>query len=1494
MRGQARSCEGDERTFLVFRLRQWWSYAQVSMGAVLGSSLLAASAFAQITPDQTLGPESSVIVPNTSIDGSLADQVEGGATRGNALFHSFTDFSVLSGQRVYFANPAGIDQIINRVTGENVSNIFGTLGVDGSADLYLLNPNGVVFGPDAQIDVRGSFLVSTADGFLFADGLQYSARTPDAAPLLTLAVSPGLQYGSQTPGSIVNEANIAIGQDLILSGGSINSTGALIAPNGQLTLEAVTENIAARQLAAKSATLLAADDIVLTESQLWTVGGLQILAGDTVRVRDTSEQPVQLAAGGDLLVQGDNAIDIFALNHPDSGFFAWRDMVLRSPNPIGGDAHYWAGGNFRIENEEGDLGQLFSPDDPIIQALGDVEFDAYIGTSLHILTAGSVTANFIVITGSEDGPPNGAPGNDYLVVAEPGLSLALPSDPTTGAIDGSSRPTLDIRAGMIASEIAPPSLVFGSPISGYDGLFNPDPDGTVDNFIDFLGLIQPPPASIEPATSADITISDIAIAEPDGQVLLTNAFEPNLALAGGNIRIGQLSNPPIGNILGFPGGTGIVAAGVGGNGGDVMIAARQNIDIDNRSIVTASDASDAGDITLLANGDINIDTGLVAASGLQGGNVELTSYSGEVILDDAIVGSYTAGNTGTGNVTVDASSVSLTNAAAIVNATEGNIPGGTVSIQADELLQITETGTNRTITLDEVTLPPGTGIVTNTVSGPSSSGDIVINAGQLQIQNQAPDDSDNRAGLTTAIATVEADAGDISIDANTIELSGRNAEIATSSVNGAAGDVTLTTQDDISFLSGSFVEAIGLSGGNIRFESEAGNIRLSDSIIGTYTFGAGEAGDITFDANSIFLSEAAAVINATEGVVTGGNITLQATDSLEIIDNGEERSLSFTTDEDLFGLLPAGTGIAANTVSGPARGGDVFVDVSHLSVLNKQPEETANRAGITTASRSTTVGDAGSIQIDAELIELIGNDGNDEPFSLDDEGIGIRDIIDIPTGITSSTSGDGRAGAITVNTERLVIKNQAGLTSGSASTLGSGDGNTLRVNATESIELQGLAVIGSGTRNAGTSGDVFIDIPAGRITLQDGALIGADTTGAGDAGNLFLNADQIEVNSGSRIGSSTSGAGNAGILVIPNASQIIVDGVSRDESRPIVPSRIFFSSIRNPNITTEDAGDAGELDITAQALIVRNGGEIAGDTEGSGRAGLLAIASESIQVDGADSRISFESRGAGNARGIEIETDSLVVANQGTISVSGSGTGISGDLGITADSIFLDQQAELRSETQASEGGNIRLTVAENIIMSNNGDPDNATLISASASGEANGGNIEFDVEGSILAVLEENSDVLAFAESGQGGNITGDAEGIIYQFRDFQGEPSPESDFTAIATDPLGTDGNVDVPTALPEEPPLPDDFASDDIARGCIAASVPLNSPDPQSSFTFVGRGGLPSQPVSAQDTAALMVGLVDAVEGAKVPAKDATNVEDDRGDSVQQPLLFSCIRP
>ncbi|NER94601.1 MAG: filamentous hemagglutinin N-terminal domain-containing protein [Symploca sp. SIO1B1] len=190
--------------------------------------------FAQIIPDNTL-PTNSV-VQTTGITKTITN----GTTVGNNLFHSFSQFNLSQGEIAYFNNLTTITNIITRVTGGQTSTIDGLLSTNGAANLLLINPSGINFNSNAQLNIGGSFLASTADSLIFEDGNIFSASNPNTPPLLAINVPVGLQYGSN-PGAIIVENT---GHNLTSAGNPVFSTldknsnplGLRVQPNQTLAL----------------------------------------------------------------------------------------------------------------------------------------------------------------------------------------------------------------------------------------------------------------------------------------------------------------------------------------------------------------------------------------------------------------------------------------------------------------------------------------------------------------------------------------------------------------------------------------------------------------------------------------------------------------------------------------------------------------------------------------------------------------------------------------------------------------------------------------------------------------------------------------------------------------------------------------------------------------------------------------------------------------------------------------------------------------------------------------------------------------------------------------------------------------------------------------------------------------------------------------------------------------------------------------------------------
>ncbi|WP_424100969.1 CHAT domain-containing protein [Moorena producens] len=394
-------------------------------------------------------------------------------------------------------------------------------------------------------------------------------------------------------------------------------------------------DVVAREVKAQTATLSAANNLTLVESQLSTTGDLNLLAGNTVRSHDSLARPFIAEALGNLSIQGNQAIEISTFNHQASGFFSGGNMVLRSANPVQGSSYYNTGASFRIEQLDGSPGNWISPDDSIILANGDVSIGNYQGASLHILAGGSVTLGEIVINPSDDRNPKISPTNSDPFGGL--LANVTRSDQSNVVIDGNNQATLDIRAGIDWTQLG------GIP-GNNSGNLVPDFSNTISSN----------------ATSADIKLRDITV-DRDGLVLLTNQYLPNTALPSGAIQVDTIKTRGISTSNNNNTNT---------NSQQILIDSRSTIKVtsNNRLDASSHNTGSGGDITLIADGNSQLSTtqatiqipSIDSLGGESAGNVTLISRGGDIEIN--------SGGSG-----INADSESGNGGAIAITATNGNV-----------------------------------------------------------------------------------------------------------------------------------------------------------------------------------------------------------------------------------------------------------------------------------------------------------------------------------------------------------------------------------------------------------------------------------------------------------------------------------------------------------------------------------------------------------------------------------------------------------------------------------------------------------------------------------------------------------------------------------------------------------------------------------------------------------------------------------------------------
>lgn len=501
--------------------------------------------------------------------------------------------------------------------------------------------------------------------------------------------------------------------------------------------------------------------------------------------------------------------------------------------------------------------------------------------------------------------------------------------------------------------------------------------------------------------------------------------------------------------------------------------------------------------------------------------------------------------------------------------------------------------------------------------------------------------------------------------------------------------------------------------------------------------------------------------------------------------------------------------------------GNINITGKNIKILN----------GSAISSNTSGNIDGGIIEIRAsDLLEINGSDITDtklDPLLADNVEI----FLPFASQISSSTLGSGKGGDIDITTQNLK------LVDGGAIELqtfpgSSGDGGNLSITVNASIELNGIRrLIGTGDKAESFDfpGELTLDEA---IDLNQSSEISTASIGNGNAGNINILSENIRLENGAIIGVSPFGSGDGGNINI-NANETI---------------EILGSSTRTGSTSSQIAantfadGNAGNLDISTEKLSIRDGGLLISTTSTQGNAGNIRIETSTTEIDGfraqdeVSSSISARTRGGGGEGGdISLNTDRLIISNEGTLSVEGERQSVPGNLIVNADTIELNNSASITAETEFESGGIIELNVKDNLFLRDN------SQISAQASNNARGGNLSIDAN-FIVAFPQQDNDILANAEFGNGGNITVTAEGILGLEERPSQPPNQTNDIDASSEfGDAGTvelefpDGNSDNTLAR-----LDSDYVDvEELFRNTFCKVRDNNR------FVATGRGGIPQIP-------------------------------------------------
>ncbi len=739
-----------------------WQLGFVGLLSTLGVNTFTCKALSQSTPsniqpDNTLGTESSQILQNQNVQGLPVELIVGGATRGINLFHSFQEFNVTSGRGAYFLSPSvDIQNILARVTGGNRSEILGRLGTlsESKPNLFLINPNGMIFGERASLDVQGSFVGTTANGVQFGNQGVFSTTNPQTLPLLSINPSALLFNQINQTSGVINRSLAPAGVNL--SGGSI--TG-LRVPNGK-------------------SLLLIGGNVTMAGGRLNAVGGRVelgglaepgsinlVLDGDRLSLKfpeNVARADVSLSDRAFVFVEGAGGGDIAvnARNLEVSGgsiLSAGIGVGLGTPETVAGDIVLNArdikvvgsgsvirnlvrlgskgnGGNITI-----DSGSFALQDSAQLSAS---TFGIGNGGNVTVRAKDAVSLADADIFSTVEAGGAGKGGNIDINAATLSLIDGAQLQTSTRGASATQRAARG-DAGDVNVKVTGTVDIAGQKNGFPSGIRSSVGTGTVGNggaiTIDSGSFLLRDSAQLSAATSGQGNAGNVTVRAKDAVSLAGNAYIFSTVGAsgvgkGGNIDINAATFSLIDGAQLITSTRGASATQVAGTGdaGNVNVKVTGTVDIAGqkngfpsgiRSFVDTGTVGNGGNITIdsgsfsLRNGaEINASTFRIGNAG----NVIVRAQDAVSLAGNAVIFSTVgAGGVGNGgNIEINAASLLLTDGAQLSASTSGQGNGGNVIVRAQDAVSLA-----------------GNASILSTVeaSGVGKGGNIDINAAALSL-----------------------------------------------------------------------------------------------------------------------------------------------------------------------------------------------------------------------------------------------------------------------------------------------------------------------------------------------------------------------------------------------------------------------------------------------------------------------------------------------------------------------------------------------------------------------------------------------------------------------------------------------------------------------------------------------------------------------------------------------------------------------------------------